>query len=284
MIRVENLVKSYGEVEVVRDVSFELADGEALALWGPNGAGKTTVVRCILGLAAYEGRVEVAGLDAARAGKAVRSLLGHVPQELAFYEDLTVGEMVEFSAQLRRVSPRRALDVIDTVDLGDELDKEVGALSGGMRQRLGIAVALLPDPPVLLLDEPTSNLDVSAREKAVDLFGRLRDEGRSLLLTSHHLEEVGMLVDRVLGMEEGRVTVECPPSELAERLGLQSWLHLVVDESRVPDALRILVDAGFAARDNGHGVLVEVSAQGKGEAIAALHDHGVELRDFEVWR
>ncbi|NIR35840.1 MAG: ABC transporter ATP-binding protein, partial [Actinobacteria bacterium] len=256
--------------------------GESIALWGPNGAGKTTVVRCILGLVSFDGTVEVDGLDVRTHGKAVRARLGYVPQELSFYDEMTVLETLDFSAALRRLGPERVDEVLEMVDLEGHHDKRVRELSGGLKQRLGIAAALLPDPPILLLDEPTSNLDAGTRESAVELLDELREDGRSLIVTSHHLEEVGMLVDRVIAMEGGRISIECSPAELADRLGLRAWLHLVVPDGAIPKAVSVLREGGFDARQNSYGVLVEVSAQGKGEAIGALQRAGVGIEDVEV--
>ena len=284
MIEIRGLTKRYGKTAVVDDFSTTVHPGESIALWGPNGAGKTTIVRCILGLVSYDGDVTVAGLDARTRGKAVRSMLGYVPQELSFYDDMSVIETLDFSASLRRITPDRVDEVLESVDLDGHHDKKVRELSGGLKQRLGIAAALLPDPPILLLDEPTSNLDATAREAAVALLDTLRDEGRSLVVTSHHLEEVGMLVDRVVAMESGKVTIECSPAELADRLGLRAWLHLVVPDGAIPAAVEVLRGDGFDAHRNAYGVLVEVSAQGKGRAIAALQDAHIGIVDLEVWR
>lgn len=284
MIHIAGLTKRYGSVAVVDDFSLDVAPGESVALWGPNGAGKTTVVRCILGLLSYSGTIEVRGLHARADGKAARRLMGYVPQELAFYDDLTVEETLDFSAELRRLTAGRVDEVIEMVDLAPHRLKRVRELSGGLKQRLGLAAALLPDPPVLLLDEPTSNLDAAAREAAVELLDRLREGDRVMIVTSHHLEEVGMLVDRVVAMEDGRITVECPPNELAERLGLRAWLHVVLDGTPIPAAVAALTAKGFDARANSYGVLVEVSAQGKGRALEALADSGIAIADLEVWR
>ena len=161
--------------------------------------------------------------------------------------------------------------------------KRVRELSGGLKQRLGLATALLPDPAVLLLDEPTSNLDAAARESAVELLHDLRSPERVMVVTSHHLEEVGMLVDRVVAMEDGRITVECPPNQLAERLGLRAWLHVVV-AGTVEGAVVALRDQGFDAKANSYGVLIEVSAQEKGRALGALANAGIAVKDLEVWR
>ena len=284
MIEIRDLTKRYGSTEVVKDFSLSIPEGESVALWGPNGAGKTTVVRCILGLVAYEGSIEVAGFDARRRGKAVRSLMGYVPQELSFYDDMTVVNLLDYSASLRGIGPERVDEVVELVDLESHQDKQVRELSGGLKQRLGLASALLPDPPILLLDEPTSNLDARARDAAIRLFEDLRSTGRTMIVTSHHMEEVGMLVDRVVAMEDGEITVECDPTELADRLGLRAWLHLIVRNDSADRALSVLQEQGFDAKMNAHGVLVEVSAQGKGEAVAALHHAGIDIEDLEVWR
>ena len=284
MIHIDTLTKRYGSLTVVDDFSLDVGAGESVALWGPNGAGKTTVVRCILGLLAYDGTIEVAGYDACREGKAARRLMGYVPQELAFYDDLTVVETLDFSAALRKLDTERVDEVVTLVDLDRHRDKQVRELSGGLKQRLGLASALLPDPPVLVLDEPTSNLDAAAREAAVELLHELREGGRVMVVTSHHLEEVGMLVDRVVAMEDGRVTVECPPNELAERLGLRAWLHVVLERAPIADAVEVLRDRGFTARANSYGVLIEVSAQGKGKALDVLREAGMGIADLEVWR
>jgi ABC-type multidrug transport system ATPase subunit len=284
MIHIDALTKRYGPLTVVDDFCLDIEAGESVALWGPNGAGKTTVVRCILGLLSYEGSIVVDGLDARRQGKAARRRMGYVPQELSFYDDLSVVETLDFSAALRKLPTARVDEVIEVVDLVDHREKLVRELSGGLKQRLGLASALLPDPPVLLLDEPTSNLDAAARESAVQLLHDLRDGGRLMVVTSHHLEEVGMLVDRVIAMDEGSITVECPPNELAERLGLRAWLHVVLEDTPIAVAVDALCKEGFDARANSYGVLVEVSAQGKGKALEALRYAGIGIADLEVWR
>jgi ABC-type multidrug transport system ATPase subunit len=284
MIEIQHLTKRYGPTEVVSDFTLDIAAGESVALWGPNGAGKTTVVRCILGLVTYEGTIAVDGLDAVRRGKAVRARIGYVPQELSFYDEMTVDDLLDYSASLRGIGPDRVDEVAETVELTEHLTKKVRELSGGLKQRLGIAAALLPDPPILLLDEPTSNLDAKARDAAIELLGDLRHEGRTLLVTSHHIEEIGMLVERVVAMEDGEITVICEPTDLAEKLGLRAWLHLILAIGSAERALTVLREQGFSAKMNSRGVLVEVSAQGKGEAVAALQHADVEIKDLEVWR
>ena len=284
MIHIDQLTKAYGSAVVVDSFDLKVAQGDSVALWGPNGAGKTTVIRCLLGLVAYDGRITVNDLDARTRGKAVRSVIGYVPQELSFYDDMVVIDLLDYSASLRGIGPERVDEVLELLGLEDHQSKLVSELSGGLKQRLGLATALIPDPPILLLDEPTSNLDAAARESAIRLLDALRDEGRTLLVTSHHLEEVGMLVDRVVAMDDGKKVTECAPYDLAEELGISAWLHLITPADDAKRATTALADAGFNARSNSKGVLVEVSAQQKGRAVAVLQDAGILIEDLEVWR
>jgi ABC-type multidrug transport system ATPase subunit len=283
MIRIRDLTKRYGPLTVLDRFSLDVSPGESVALWGPNGAGKTTVVRCILGLVDYDGIVEVDGLDARGRGKAVRSRIGYVAQELSFYDDMAVIDVLDYSATLRGVDLGGVDEMLSLFHLDEHRLKRVAELSGGLKQRLALATALLPDPPVLLLDEPTSNLDAHSREEAIELFEALREEGRTILLTTHHMEEMGMLVDRVVAMDNGLIVTECAPGELAERLGLRVWLHVILKDEDNARALQILEDAGFVARSNAAGIIVEVSAQRKGQALNTLHRAGLEIEDLEVW-
>ncbi len=284
MIELDRVTKRYGKRTVVSEFSHVVGAGESVALWGPNGAGKTTVIRCILGHVSYDGAITVAGVDAHRNGKTARSVIGYVPQELGFYEEMSVVDLLDYSATLRGLGTARVDEIVEMADLGDHTSKRIRELSGGLRQRVGLAAALLHDPPILLLDEPTSSLDAAARDKAIRLLEQLRHEGRTMIVTSHHLEEVGMLVDRVVAMEDGRIVAECAPNELAERLGLRAWLHVITNHGNVNRAVDVLSERGFNARANSRGLLVEVSAQSKGRAVALLHDAGVEVEDLEVWR
>jgi len=284
MIKVEKLTKRYGDTTVVDDVSFEVAAGEAVALWGPNGAGKSTIMRCLLGTTSFEGDISIGDIDVRSHGKAARRLVGYVPQHLAFYDELEVGETVALSCRLRRAEVERGQELLEQVGLADQWTKRVGALSGGMQQRLGIALALVADPEVLLLDEPTASLDLAARESVLGVFEALRDDRRAILLTTHHLEEVGGLADRVLAMEAGEVKLEADPGELARHLGLRAWLHLTLGDDDVARALEVLAAAGYSARANTRGVMVDVGADQKAQALTSLQRSGVEVLDMDVWR
>ncbi|GAB4528247.1 MAG: hypothetical protein Kow0063_04270 [Anaerolineae bacterium] len=283
MIKVVDLTKKFGLFTAVDHLSFEVAPGQAVALWGPNGAGKTTVIRSLLGLYSTEGELWVNGWDVRKEGKKARSVMGYVPQELAFYGDLSTRQTLRFYARLKGVAPPRVEKVLAEAGLSEHGDKRVAALSGGMKQRLALAIALLSDPPLLLLDEPTSNLDATAREDFIKLLLRQRAEGKTLLLTSHRLEEIEMLASRVLVLESGRLKLTCDhPAELADRLGMQVGLKLTVPSAMRDAALTLLRARGFAVTSNGSGLHVTISPSAKTAPIRALLAADIEIDDFEV--
>jgi ABC-type multidrug transport system ATPase subunit len=282
MITFEHVTKRYGDDFALNDVTFELAPERALALWGPNGAGKTTAIKCLLGLTRYRGTIRAGGYDAARQGRRVRTLIGYVPQELAFYSDLSALETAHFFAALRRADPAEIPVVLAKVELTEHAHKPVGALSGGMKQRLALALALLGEASILVLDEPTSNLDRAGRDHFLHLLAGIKAEGRTVLFTSHRLEEVAYLADEALVMADGRVTRRCAGSALARELGLQQTVKLRLAPELLDNALALLQDRGFAARRNGAGVLVDVPAGAKAAPIDLLTRNAITVTDFEV--
>ena len=202
---VSGVAKRYGKVSAVKDVSFILGEGETVALVGHNGAGKTTIVKLLLGLIRpSEGAVEVLGEDPARGDFAVRQRLGYLPESVAFHMALTGRETLAFYARLKRVNNSGVPELLDRVGLAAEAaDRPVRTYSKGMRQRLGLAQALLGQPRVLLLDEPTSGLDPALRRRFYDLLDELRSSGTTILLSSHALTELEDCADRVLIVNQG---------------------------------------------------------------------------------
>jgi ABC-type multidrug transport system ATPase subunit len=282
MITVEGLTKQYGRLVAVDDVTFDLPAGQALALWGPNGAGKTTIIRCVLGLLRYGGRIEVAGRDVRRAGKACRRVIGYVPQELAFHADFRVLEALRFFSRLKRTGRDRPARVLGEVGLADEGRKRIGELSGGMKQRLALAIALLSDPPLLVLDELTSNLDREAQATFLAMLCRQKARRKTILFASHRLEEVELLADRVVGIDGGRIRFECEPSQLARAGDLRCILRIRVAPDALPQALEALRSLEYRVSGNGQGLQVDVEASDKAGPIAALCRAGIAIADFEV--
>jgi ABC-2 type transport system ATP-binding protein/nitrous oxidase accessory protein len=282
MITFDHVTKRYGSTVAVNDLSLEVPREAALALWGPNGAGKTTLIRCLLGLLRYEGRIRIGDLDAHRQGRAARRLLGYVPQEIALYPDLSVLDTAHFFARLRQAPDATIAPILTQVGLDDHRAKPVAALSGGLKQRLALGLALLGDPPVLVLDEPTSNLDRASRDDFLALLDTVRHGGKTILYTSHRLEEIERLADEVIVMQDGRIDDRCPAGQLAQRLGLRRTVKLHVAPAALEQALRVLQADGYAARRNGRGVLVDVAADAKAAPIQLLGSASIPVSDFEM--
>ncbi len=282
MIQFFDLTKRYGKFTAVDGLSFEVEPRQAVALWGPNGAGKTTAIKCLLGLLRYQGRIVVDGLDAHKQGKAVRRLLGYVPQELAFYDDLSTLATALFYARIKQLPASRAEAVLNEVGLSEHVDKRVGALSGGMKQRLALGLALLADPPILVLDEPTSNLDAAARDQFLHLLQAVKAGGKTVVFTSHRLEEIEALADQVLVMERGKLNQICAAADLPQRLGLRTQVKLRLAAHHLEPAIGALQAGGYTAYRNGTGVLVDVSPGEKAKPINLLNDADIAVIDFEV--
>lgn len=204
MLTVTGVTKRYGKLNAIENVDFSLAAGKVLAVIGPNGAGKTTLIKCLLGLVRFDGTVLVDGIDVGRDGHRARAKIGYLPQDPAFHADLTVAETALFYADLKSVSASRAHDGVTAIGLADHAHKKVGELSGGMRQRLGLAVAMLADPPLLILDEPATGLDMSARLELRRLVAEQRTSNHAVLLSTHWLEDVPYIADDVLALDRGK--------------------------------------------------------------------------------
>lgn len=282
MIEFTDLTKCYGKFTAVDHLTLHIPAQRAVALWGVNGAGKTTVIKCLLGLLRFAGRITVDGCDVQRQGRAARQRIGYVPQELAFYKEMTTYDMAAFYARLKNVTADRIEAALAEVGLSEHLDKPVGALSGGMKQRLALGLALLADPPVLVMDEPTSNLDAAARSQLLQLLVRVRQAGKTILFTSHRIEEIEALADEVAVMERGHLQFRCSASELAPRLGLRTQVKFILPGHQLDQALAVLQRDGLAAQRNGVGVIVEVAPGEKARPIHTLRRADIEVVDFEV--
>ena len=213
-LQVRHLIKRYGPLTAVDGVSFEVARGEIFGILGPNGAGKTTTLEMIEGLRRPdEGTAIVEGVDVRADPRGVRARIGVQLQEAAFFERLTVEETLRlFGAFHRRTAPVDG--IIDRLQLGEKRQARAGTLSGGQRQRLSIALALVNDPQTLFLDEPTTGLDPQARRNLWDVIAGFRREGRTVVLTTHYMEEAEHLCDRVAIMDHGRIVALDTPRAL----------------------------------------------------------------------
>ncbi|UDY34518.1 ABC transporter ATP-binding protein [Dermatobacter hominis] len=217
VIEVEDLQKSYGDVEAVRGLSFSVEEGEILAVLGPNGAGKTTTVEILEGYRTRDsGSVAVLGLDPAHGGTELRGRIGIVLQECGVDPFLTVSEVLRKHAEYYR-HPRDVDEVISLVGLDEKADERVKRLSGGQQRRLDVALGLIGDPELLFLDEPTTGFDPTARRQAWEIVRNLGELGKTVLLTTHYMDEAQALADRVVVIAGGRIVAEGTPQSIGGR-------------------------------------------------------------------
>lgn len=227
MIAFETFSKVYGAHRAVRDLTLTVARGEVMALLGPNGSGKTTSLKAAAGLIRpTSGRVLVGDPGLPSSLPAARRATSFLPQRVAFPETLTGREVVEFYSALRETGSERAGAVLRMAALNGSSARPVGTYSGGMVQRLGLAVAMLADAPVLLLDEPTAALDPEGLETFYGLVEQLKARGRTVLFTSHQLGDVEQLADRIAVIVEGRLAAVMTRQELEERMPDRQTLRL----------------------------------------------------------
>ncbi len=282
MIHIHDVSKRFGRAVAVDGVTLDVAAGDSVALWGVNGAGKTTLIRCLLGLVRFRGTIKVGGFDVRRRGKRARMLMGDVPQELGFYDDLGVAEAVRFFARLKRLSVKSVRELLVGVGLGGHDRKRIRELSGGMKQRLALAIAMLGDPPLLVLDEVTASLDACGRREFVSLLSQLSGSGRTVIFASHRVEEVATLARRVITLDKGRIVAEVASARFIEDLGLATVLHIKINPAACQQAIDLLRGSGFQAHLNGHGVLVPVQREHKGTPLRLLADARIVVDDFDL--
>ncbi|AFY77684.1 MAG: daunorubicin resistance protein DrrA family ABC transporter ATP-binding protein [Hydrococcus sp. C42_A2020_068] len=221
---IEQLKKRYGFVEAVKDISFKVQSGEIFGLLGPNGAGKTTTIRCLCTLTKPDaGKIEVGGVSVIDRPKAARRRLGYVAQEVALDKVLTGRELLQLQAALYHLpkdkAKERIAQLLALLGLEEYADKKTGTYSGGIRKRLDLAAGLLHQPEVLVLDEPSVGLDIESRFVVWDFLRKLREAGTTVLITSHYLEEIDALADRLAIIDRGMVIAQGTPSELKNRVG-----------------------------------------------------------------
>jgi ABC-2 type transport system ATP-binding protein len=266
-IEVLNLHKSFGENQAVQGVSFDVTQGEIFSLLGPNGAGKTTTISmlsCLL--RPDDGDARVMGHSIRTDAMGVKSVLGVVPQEIALYEDLTARENLSFWGKmygLRGSALKKRVDeVLEVIGLLDRANERVGKYSGGMKRRVNIGVALLHKPKVIYMDEPTVGIDPQSRRSILDSVVALKDQGMTVLYTTHYMEEAQELSNHIAIMDHGRMIVNGTHDELVKLVGGQTRidLTLMMDDDKVVEAWRSTKGVTHVATENGTiSVLVEDS-------------------------
>ncbi len=285
MIQVQSLTKRYGAVIAVNDLSFEVESGETFALIGPNGAGKTTTLKALLGLVRPDaGRIALGPRGLPPGNPAARSALGYVPQRVEFPAGRTVAEVLRFFSHLRGLDGSHVEQALERAGLAGHASRRAGELSGGYTQRLSLAQALLGDPQVLVLDEPTASLDPQATWEFRSLIEKLQHEGKTILLSSHLLSEVERVADRVLILVDGRRAALERLAELRARQA--SATRMLVELPDSSEAARsTLQRRGLTVEPRGERALVVDSPDGRYlEVLEALRAEGVPVHSFELLR
>ena len=281
VIEVADLRKSYGHVHAVRGVSFSVDEGECVAVLGPNGAGKTTTVEILEGFRTRDsGDVTVLGMDPAHGGTELRQRIGIVLQECGVEPYLTVSEVLTMHSGYYR-HPLAVTDVIHIVGLDEKADARVKSLSGGQKRRLDVALGLIPDPDLLFLDEPTTGFDPTARRQAWEMIKHLNQFGKTVLLTTHYMDEAQALADRVIVIAAGQIVAQGPPESIGGRADAEAQIRFILPQNVTIDQLPV------AAHDAGDGAVL-VSTTTPTAALLTLtswaRDHGGELAQLSVTR
>lgn len=281
-ISVRGLRKSYADYEAVRGIDLDVQRGEIVAFLGPNGAGKTTTVEILEGYRTRSaGSVQVLGEDPAAAPLLWRDRIGVVLQESEIEPDLTAAECVELYAGYH-LHPRPVLETLELVGLVDKAATLGSGLSGGQRRRLDVALALVGDPELIFLDEPTTGFDPSARRQAWEVIAGLRALGKTIFLTTHHMEEAEQLADRIVVIAGGAIVAQGTPRTLAGRDKRPAVITFSLPSGVTPEALPATLNASTAGRQ------VRLTSSQPLSDLVVLGSwataHGIDLRDIEVGR
>lgn len=282
MIRATTLTKRFGNVTVLDEISFSAERGEHLAILGLNGAGKTTLIRCLLGLTEFEGKLEIAGCSVDTQGREARSRIGYVPQRAPHFEG-SLTELVGFFCQLRRLDAKHVRRRLEHLGLSMEEhgEKETRELSGGMLQKVLLALALGADVPLLLLDEPTANLDARARRDFLRALRQASDD-TTILLATHRLADVEAVADRLLVLHSGRIAFDGRMDELWQAVGADVTLWIRVPPERRDSACDLLQRQWQTStvQANGAALGIQVDRGSRPEVLMVLQKNEIPVEDF----
>jgi len=292
ILEVNHLVKKYAEVTAVKDISFDIQQGEIFSLLGPNGAGKTTTISVLSTL--YQptsGDAQIAGFSVTKQPMAVREVIGVVPQDLALYEDLTARENLAFWGQMYNLFGsslnKRVDEVLEQIGLSDRANQRVKTYSGGMKRRVNIGVGLLHRPRLLFMDEPTVGIDPQSRRAILDSVKELNRQGMTVLYTTHYMEEAQELSDRVGIIDHGELIALGTQAELTRQVGENETLVLHLAEGEHPkplaEALRGMEGVqGADASDDAVTVMVPEAEEFLAPAITRANELGVKIRSVDM--
>ncbi len=283
VISVAGLIKRYGSVEAVRTMSLSVQPGEIVGLLGPNGAGKTTALECIIGLRrADAGTLQVCGVDVTKNAGAMREHIGVQLQATALPEQIVVREALRlFASFYKKTTP--ISDLVEQFSLQEKLNAQFYSLSGGQKQRLAIALAVINEPQVLFLDEPTAAMDPQARRELHRVIVDMKKNGRSVLITTHHIDEAEQLCDRVLIVDHGTIIAEGAPSELVATAKAHARIICKTDKILQTENLKNLPHVS-GVEIEGHEATISTTLINQ-TVIALVHHFdaiGADLKDLQI--
>jgi ABC-type multidrug transport system ATPase subunit len=283
MIEVRGLEKRFGSVTALDGISFDVDPGETFALLGPNGSGKTTALKCIAGLVIPSvGHIRVNGMDAVSKPVACRAAISYLPQHVAFPEQVSAREVLDFYRRLRKLPISRIETALEQCAFGDAADRLVSEFSGGMIQRLGIAVAILADAPILLLDEPTASLDPEGAAGFRAFLASLKELGKTIVFSSHVLSDVNLLADRVAILVGGRLRAVETIAALRTDLNTQSLLQVQLRNTNKRFCAVATAAGGSRAHCSTGGLTISALPDERYRILRALEEAGAEIVGFST--
>ena len=283
-ISVKNLKKIYGEIIAVNNISFNVNKGKVFAFLGPNGAGKTTTVEMIESIRKpTNGYISLLGKDIKTSFNDIKERIGVLPQEFHSFERLTVRETLEYFSKLFQ-KKADIKELIKSMNLEEEANKLYKDLSGGLKQRLGVAVSLVNDPDIIFLDEPTTGLDPKARREVWGVIAKLRNKGKTIFLTTHYMEEAEYLADHIAIIHKGKIIAEGTLEDLIRKYWKGSILHL--KNCNNPKTINILKEKGYDAFKEENGDLaINIAYKDKIlEILSILRDEGIDYDSIDIRR
>jgi ABC-2 type transport system ATP-binding protein len=285
ILKVTNLQKKFGKFIAVDDVSFSVSKGARVLLLGPNGAGKSTIIKCIMGLLNFSGEIYTDGVDAKRDSEEARRRIGYIPQQMAYYDNLSVYDQTLFICKLKKADRKKIEENLVKVDLWEHRKKKVRSLSQGMKQRLGIAIALLSEPPLLIFDEPTVNVDLKGQLDFQTTAQRLAREGKTVLIVTHY-PGFGDFANDAIVMNRGKIVAHGKPYELLKEVRSRDSIYIKIENDSnggTAGAMKVMEDAGAENVSlDGEWIAAFIAPSNKAKVLGKLMQSNYQIQDLVV--
>ena len=284
VVSIQNVEKRYGKFTALSKMSLDIQPGAHILILGPNGAGKTTLIKSIMGILNFRGRILIDGIDVNKDPRGAKKVIGYVPQNYAFYEALTIYDHAVLTTRLKNLGREQIEEKLRLVNLWDARTRRVRACSDGMKQRLGIALARIGNPKLLLLDEPTSNVDLRGQLEFQKILRSLLKQGKTMITTSH-LTGLGELATEVIVLDRGKIVTRGPPDELMSRLSVNDTIFLRVKEADEPGITKLASDLGaFDFESDGDWLRATVPSKIKLGVVKGLMNGPYPIADIIIER